>query len=131
MPRRARYSRDRGRREAWTNAAADRGPRPVDVPTPQPSEIGGQLGFDHKTADRYIAILEQLFLVRRLRPWFRNELKRLVKTPKLHVMDTGLLAAMRGLTLDRLRVNRGALGPVLESYVHAELVRKHPGPMSA
>ncbi len=88
------------------------------------SEIGGQLGFDHKTADRYIAILEQLFLVRRLRPWFRNELKRLVKTPKLHVMDTGLLAAMRGLTLDRLRVNRGALGPVLESYVHAELVKE-------
>ena len=41
--------------------------------------------------------LEQLFLVRTLQPWFTSELKRLVKTPKLHFLDSGLLAALRNL----------------------------------
>jgi uncharacterized protein len=47
-------------------------------------QIGGQIGFDDKTTRKYVGILEQLFLVRRVEPWFRNRLKRLVKTPKLH-----------------------------------------------
>ena len=47
------------------------------------TQIGGQHGLDDKTTKKYVAILEQLFLVRRLEPWFNNQLKRLVKTPKL------------------------------------------------
>jgi uncharacterized protein len=88
------------------------------------SEIGGQLGLDHKTADRYIGILEQLFLVRRLRPWFRNELKRLVKMPKLNFLDSGLLASVRGQTIQKLRAERHALGAILESFVYAELLKQ-------
>src|SRR5271155_2992980 len=55
------------------------------------TQIGGQVGFDDKTTRKYVAILEQLFLVRRVEPWFRNQLKRLVKTPKLHFLDSGLV----------------------------------------
>jgi hypothetical protein len=53
------------------------------------SQLGGQIGFDDKTTRKYVGILEQLYLVRRLEPWFHNELKRLVKTPKLHFVDSG------------------------------------------
>ena len=40
------------------------------------TQIGGQIGLDDKTTRKYVAVLEQLFLVRRLEPWFRNRLKR-------------------------------------------------------
>lgn len=88
------------------------------------TEIGGRLGLDHKTAGRYTQVLEQLFLVRHIRPWSRNELKRLVKTPKLHFLDTALLAAVSGRTAARLKGQRTALGPLLESFVYAELLKQ-------
>lgn len=88
------------------------------------AEIGGRLGLDPKTANRYVGLLEQLFLVRHLRPWFRNELKRLIKTPKLHFLDTGLLAAARMETLDKLTTDRKAWGVVLESFVYSELLKQ-------
>src|SRR5690242_14255976 len=67
------------------------------------SEIGRSAGLDHKTAEHYLRVLEQLYLVERVQPWFRNELSRLVKTPKLHFIDSGLLAAMRGYSVARMR----------------------------
>jgi len=88
------------------------------------SEIGGPIGLNYKTVDRYLGILEQLFLVRRLRPWFRNELKRLVKTPKLHFIDSGLLGAERGVTIARITNDRGCFGPILESFVFSELLKQ-------
>jgi len=90
------------------------------------SAVGGRLGLDHKTADRYLAVLEQLFLVRRLRPWFRNELKRLVRTPKLHFIDTGLLATLRGpsASRERLRADRQPFGALLESFVFGEITKQ-------
>ena len=52
------------------------------------------LSVDAKTVDRWLALLEQMFVVQRISAWHRNDLKRLVKTPKLHFLDTGLLAAL-------------------------------------
>lgn len=88
------------------------------------SQIGGRLGIDHKTVDRYLDLLERLFLLKRLPPWSRNELKRLVRTPKLHFIDTGLLAAVRGLGRDRLAADRTPFGALLESFVYAELLKQ-------
>jgi hypothetical protein len=68
--------------------------------------------------------LEQLFIVRRLRPWFRNELKRLLKTPKIHFLDSGLLAATRGYGSDRLSNDRDLWGHMLESFVYSELIKQ-------
>ena len=61
------------------------------------TQMGAQVEFDDKTTRKYVAILEQLFLVRKVEPWFQNQLKRLVKTPKLHFLDSGLLGALLGL----------------------------------
>lgn len=87
------------------------------------SEIGRTLGLDHKAVDHYIRVLEQIYLVQRVQPWSRNELSRLVKTPKLHFVDSGLLTAMRGYSVARLRTDRMLLGPILESFVFSELLK--------
>ncbi len=88
------------------------------------AEIGGKVGLDHKTVQRYIGILEQIFLIRRLSAWHRNELKRLVKAPKLHILDSGLMAAVQGLTPERLQKDRTLTGPLFESFVHCELIKQ-------
>lgn len=88
------------------------------------TQIGGQLGLDDKTTRKYVTVLEQLFLVHRVEPWFRNQLKRLVKTPKLHFLDSGLLAAMLGTTVERVAKDRSVLGPILETFVFSEILKQ-------
>lgn len=88
------------------------------------SQLGGQIGLDDKTTRKYVGVLEQLFLVRRLEPWFSNRLNRLIKTPKLHFLDSGLLAAVQGLNAMRLTADRSLLGPLLESFVFGEVLKQ-------
>ena len=87
------------------------------------SQLGSGINVSHKTAQRYVALLEQIFLVSTLQPWFTNTLKRIVKTPKLHFLDSGLLATTRGLTFERLKTNRNLFGPLLESFVFSEVLK--------
>jgi predicted AAA+ superfamily ATPase len=83
------------------------------------SQLGGQVGIDHKTASKYIAIFEQMYLMQRLQPWSGNRLSRLVKTPKLQFNDCGLLSVLLDFS-DPMR-QRNLFGQLLESYVFAEL----------
>ena len=87
------------------------------------SALGAAIGVTHKTAQRYVSLLEQLFVVMTLPPWYSNAVKRLVKTPKLHFLDSGLLAACRGLTSRRAMTNRAELGPILECFAFAEILK--------
>lgn len=87
------------------------------------SELGKGIGVNYKTAQRYIGLLEQIFLVASLAPWHTNAIKRIVKTPKLHFLDSGLLSTSRGLTADRLTHNRAAFGALLETFVFAEIMK--------
>jgi predicted AAA+ superfamily ATPase len=68
-----------------------------------------------------------VFLVATLQPWYTNALKRIVKTPKLHFLDSGLLAATRGLSFDRLMRNRDVFGSLLESFVFSEVLKLMSG----
>jgi len=70
------------------------------------SGIGAPLGMNHLTTQKYTNIFEQLFLIRTLQPWYTNELKRLIKTPKLHFLDSGLLTALRNLSPAQLQASR-------------------------
>lgn len=90
------------------------------------SDLGARIGVDRKTAERYLSLLEQLFIVERLPAWSRSSLQRLVKTPKLHFVDSGLAAALRGSTAESINLDRTALGPLLEAAVLSEL-RKQAG----
>lgn len=87
------------------------------------SQIGGQLGLNLRTAEKYIGILEKLFLVRRLPAWSRNEPGRLIKAPKLHFVDAGLQAALARATIDLLRTDRRRFGSILEGWVFGELLK--------
>jgi uncharacterized protein len=88
------------------------------------TQMGAQVGFDDKTTRKYVAILEQLFLVRKVEPWFQNHLKRLVKTPKLHFLDSGLLGALLGATPERITKDRSSFGPLLETFVFSEVLKQ-------
>lgn len=87
------------------------------------SQIAGQIGLNLHTAEKYIGILEKLFLVRRLPAWSRNELSRLIKTPKIHFLDAGLQAALLRANADWLQQERGRFGAILESWVYGELLK--------
>jgi predicted AAA+ superfamily ATPase len=85
------------------------------------AQLGGQLGFNAKTADKYIGILERLFLVQRLPAWSQHESSRLIKTPKLHFLDAGLQATLTRLTPELLITQRERWGATLETWVYGEL----------
>ncbi|PSM16307.1 AAA family ATPase [Nitratireductor sp. StC3] len=87
------------------------------------SSFGAALGLSSVTAQKYVAILERLFLVRTLTPWSNNRLSRLIKTPKLHFLDSGLLAALREDEEEALRQDRSRFGALLESFVVSELLK--------
>jgi len=59
-----------------------------------------------------------------LQHWFANVLKRITKTPKLHNLDSGLLATARGLAFERVRGDRGAFSTLLESFVLSEGLKR-------
>jgi predicted AAA+ superfamily ATPase len=59
-----------------------------------------------------------------LPPWHSNRLSRLIKTPKLHITDTGLLASLLGVDTAALARDRGLLGQLLETFVFQELRRQ-------
>jgi predicted AAA+ superfamily ATPase len=85
--------------------------------------LGVDLGVSNKTASNYVSILEDLFLIRRLPPWMGNLGNRHVKTPKLHVTDSGLLAHLLNLDAERIARDPSAAGPIFESFVAMELLR--------
>ena len=87
------------------------------------SGIGSRLGVDGKTVDRWLALFEHMFLVRRVYAWHRSELKRLVKRPKLQCLDSGLLAALRRIDAAAIARDRQQLGILLECFVYSELAK--------
>lgn len=80
------------------------------------------LGHTRATVENYLAILEKLYLVRRLPAWHRNSGKRLVKSPKVHICDSGLAAALSGTTEDMWLKDRIRFGHLLESFVVQQLI---------
>ncbi len=86
-------------------------------------KIGGDIGVDKKTVERWLMLLEQMFLIRRIRPWFRNNLKRLMKKPKLHFLDSGVLATILNVSEKKILANRGQIGNLLEGFVYSELYK--------
>lgn len=85
------------------------------------TEAAKALGHTRATVDRYLSILERLFLIRCLPAWHKNSSKRLIKTPKLHFCDCGLAAAISGIADDMWMTERSRFGYLLESFVLQQL----------
>lgn len=87
------------------------------------SSYGAALGLSVPTAQKYVGILERLFLTRLVPPWSHNAVSRLTKTPKLHFLDTGLLAALSDTTTSQIQTDRTRYGPLLENFVVSEVLK--------
>ena len=88
------------------------------------SEISRTSGLPQATLKRYMALLEATFLIKFLPPWSANLSKRLVKSPKLFVLDTGLLGYLIGMDPSRLNTEPELAGPLLENFVVMELTKQ-------
>ena len=88
------------------------------------SDLAAPFQLSRPTIGDYVELLERLFLVERLPPWSSNRLSRLVKTPKLHIGDTGLGCALLGISPSALAQDRTLLGQLLETFVFQELKRQ-------
>lgn len=88
------------------------------------AELSRSVGLPHTTLTRYVALLERAFLVRRLPAWAGNRARRVIKTPRVWIPDTGLLGHLAGLTPERLTAEPTATGPLLETFVASELAKQ-------
>ena len=87
------------------------------------TRLAGEVGLDSKTAAKYVGVLEQMYLLRRVNVWARNRLNRIVKTPKLQFIDSGLLSALLDLSADEVANDRTRFGNVLETFVFGEILK--------
>ena len=90
------------------------------------SRLGETLGMTLPTVNRYVGMLERVFLLERLSAWASSLHPRLIKTPKLHLGDTGLACALLQIDESSLRsaAGRKTFGPLLETFVFQELRRQ-------
>jgi hypothetical protein len=85
------------------------------------ADLSRNVALPQTTLKRYFALLEATFLVQLLRPWARNLGKRVIQTPKIYVNDSGLLAYLQGVTLERLKTEGNLAGARLENFAVMEL----------
>jgi predicted AAA+ superfamily ATPase len=86
------------------------------------SQLASSLGTSYHTVNRYVDILDQTFLVRKLVPYHANVGKRLVKSPKLYLRDTGLLHFFLGIRSMETLDTHPARGGSFEAFVIDQLV---------
>jgi hypothetical protein len=87
------------------------------------AELARAVSLDAKTAARYVDILTGAFLVRRLPPWFENTGKRVVKSPKVYLRDTGLLHALLGLRGHSEVLSHPRFGASWEGFALEQAIR--------
>ena len=85
------------------------------------SAIGSALSMNHVTTRKYMRVFESLYMTDSLQPWFTNKLKRLIKSPKLHFLDSGLLSTLKGISPVQIEKDRTKFGAILEAFVFGEI----------
>lgn len=88
------------------------------------SELAAPFQLSRPTIRDYVTLLERIFLIDFLPPWHSNRLSRLVKTPKLHLGDTGLASSLLGIDAGVLFKDRALLGRLMETFVLQEIRRQ-------
>lgn len=90
------------------------------------STIGGSLGVSHTSVRNYLDLLQETFMVHLLLPFISNNGKRMVKSPKVYVADTGIVAALLGLYDFNQLAGHPVIGSLWESLVIANLKGMFP-----
>ena len=87
------------------------------------TSLGKAVQMDNKSVQKYVSALENLYLVKRIPGWHRNELKRAIKQAKIHFVDTGLLCAIRGINEASIHADRNLMGSLMETWLCSELLK--------
>ncbi len=90
------------------------------------AQLARNIGVDAKTAQSYIELLCALLLVRRLPPWHANIGKRLVKSPKVYLRDSGLVHALLGIETKETLLGHPVVGASWEGFVIDNLLSFAP-----
>lgn len=88
------------------------------------ADISRMLGLSQSTVKRYIALLQSIFIIFKLKPWFSNTDKRLVKTSKVYFVDSGLLSYLLRLPSTWSISESSKFGQVLENFVVSEILKQ-------
>ncbi|MBP9692275.1 MAG: ATP-binding protein [Alphaproteobacteria bacterium] len=88
------------------------------------ADISRSLGLSQTTVKRYIDLLQSIFIIFKLKPWFSNIDKRLVKTPKVYFVDSGFLSYLLRLPSAWNISESSRFGQVLENFVVAEILKQ-------
>lgn len=88
------------------------------------ADLSRSLGMINVTLTRYLYILETLFFINLLPAWFTNHGKRLIKSPKIHLCDTSILANLLEIDENRFTNEPTILGQFLETFVFSELIKQ-------
>ncbi len=86
--------------------------------------LHNSLGLTHTTVQRYVDILEQAFLIRRLEPWFVNMSKRIVKSPKIYIRDSGNLHYLHNVRSFSDLTQNPIAGASWEGYVIEQIIQR-------
>ena len=90
------------------------------------ARIASGLGISGQTVARYLDLLADLLLVRRLEPWSANQRKRLVRAPKIYVRDSGIAHALLGIGDLEALLGHPVSGPSWEGFVIENLISAAP-----
>jgi predicted AAA+ superfamily ATPase len=88
------------------------------------TDVSGSVGIPRTSLDRYLTLLEHVFLTRRLPAWHTNRIKQIAKAPKLLISDSALLTHLLRTDRKRLAEDNALLGVVLECFVGMELTKQ-------
>lgn len=88
------------------------------------TSLANDLGIPPRTLDGYLALLSNLFVIQLIPAWSSNLSKKVIRRPKLVVVDSGLAAHLTGTTLERSMDPTVPLGPLLESFVAMEIRKR-------
>jgi uncharacterized protein len=86
--------------------------------------VASELSTPKSTIERYIALLEEVFLIKRIPAWSNSVTRRALRMPKILLVDTGLGASLAGMTIDRVRRQDALAGPLLENFAIGEIARQ-------
>ncbi len=86
------------------------------------SNLANELQMRRETVEKYLTILERLYLVHRLPAWHKNDSNRLIKAPKIHLVDSGLAATFCNLQANQWNDFSNDFGPILETFVTQQLL---------
>lgn len=89
------------------------------------SELARDVGISTPTAKSWISILETSGIIYLLEPYFTNVTKRLIKTPKLYFLDTGLVSYLTGWSSPEVLESGAMSGPILETFIFAEILKSY------